>query len=329
MNPLYATTKSCSRVCLFFLSTLLLGCQVFATAAPARLLDFQSEERTLGFTFDHPLKSAHMTTEPPDLLSPAILQGNRVSLKRQVEPPGQEIRYSLEVQDAQGTVTGIQGSYWGLNPRVALLRLSEIRTAGNSRNPDALELEVVKAGSLAGLCLDLTSPGRFERFNFPEQDVQAGQFLVLVAGPRCPSPLPGKVFFWAIPGLTNQGLLVLRTAPDKGAQDAFLWGKDLKRASSLLQVYHHREPRAWTSQAPWTGPPWWPEGATATRTWCRLKESASPAGVSQWLLVANGCQTLGKANRLIPYEESPGKTLSAKVAKKKKTKKGRSPQAPK
>ncbi len=308
----------------------LLSCQVFETAAPARLLEFHSDETSLSFTFDHTPKSATMTTEPPGVLSTPKLQGSVVSLNRQNEPPGREIRYSLEIRESQGMVTGIQGSYWGVNLKAALLRFSEIRSAGNGRNPDAIELEVLKAGSLTGLCLDLSTPGRFFRFPFPSQEVQSGQLIVVVAGARRPPNIPGTVFTWAIPGLVNQGFLVVRTAPDQPAQDAFLWGKDIKRASALAQSYHRREPSAWKTQSPWTGPAWWPEGASATRTWCRLKESASPNGVSQWMLVANGCQTLGSANRLLPYEASQKRPLTAKAAKKNKTKRVQShPPVPK
>ncbi len=306
-----------------------LGCQVFETAAPARLLEFHADESALRFTFDHAPKAAAMTTDPPGVLSSPHLQGGVVSLKRQNEPPGREIRYSLEIREAQGLVTGVQGSYWGINPKAALLRFSEVRSAGNGRNPDAIELEVLKAGSLTGLCVDLATPGRFFRFSFPSQEVQSGQYMVIVAGARRPSRIPGTIFTWAIPGLANQGFLVVRTAPDQLAQDAFLWGKDIKRASALAQSYHRREPTAWGTQSPWTGPAWWPEGASATRTWCRLKERASPNGVSQWMLVANGCQTLGSANRLTPYDASQKRTLTAKVAKKSKTKRAPShPAAP-
>ncbi|NNM54437.1 MAG: hypothetical protein HKM05_06915 [Spirochaetales bacterium] len=315
---------------ILLLGVQLLGCQVFETATPARLLEFVADESSLSFTFDHAPKSATMTTEPPGVLASPNLKGSMVSLKRQNEPPGREIRYSLEIREGQGMVTGIQGSYWGLNPKAALLRFSEVRSAGNGRNPDAIELEVLRSGSLTGLCLDLSTPGHFFRFAFPPQDVQTGQYIVIVAGARRPPTIPGTVFTWAIPGLTNQGFLVLRTAPDQLAQDAFLWGKDIKRASALAQAYHHREPYAWKTEAPWVGPAWWPEGASATRTWCRLKEKASPNGVSQWMLVANGYQTLGSVNRLIPYEESKNRPLTAKVAKKSKTKRAPShPAAPK
>ena len=307
----------------------LLGCQVFETAAPARLLEFHSDETSVSFTFDHPPKMATMSTQPPGVLSAPNLNGSMVSLKRQNEPPGCEIRYSLEIREAQGMVTGIQGSYWGINPQAAVLCFSEIRSAGKGRNPDAIELEVLRTGSLAGLCLDLAAPGRFFRYFFPHQDVKIGQFIVIVAGEDRFSKIPGTVLTWAIPGLASQGFLVVRTAPDQPAQDAFLWGKDIKRASALVRVYHHREPRAWGNQPPWAGSAWWPDGASTTRTWCRLKEKAFPNGVSQWMLVAQGCQTLGSANRLIPYEEAKKRPLTAKVAKKSKTKRAPShPAAP-
>jgi hypothetical protein len=317
----------------FFTLALFAGCANVPSqqASPPSLVESQREAGKVILHFDRNIAKAQVQIAEKGQSSPPMseIAAENTALILQAPAtglPGHEYVYHLEVHDDQGNTLGLTGSLWAANPHPAKLKLSEVRTQGSGTRPDAVELEVQTAGGLAGLCLDyLANDKVLQRFNFPDTNVRVGDFLVLVSGSAGDVSSKAQVFSWNLPqGFSSSaGLVVLRTSPDSGAQDVFLYARDPLQGGKLLRGYEKKT--GGSLKEAWTGPPWRPEGASASRTFCRKKPWAKVSGVSQWVLVATGSASLGSANRLIPWVPASLKTPSAAKASKKKTTKKEHP----
>ncbi len=99
--------------------------------------------------------------------------------------PGQQYNMGLTVRDQSGNMLRIVLPFFGPNTNPAQLIINEVLTKVSSKNSDAVEFLVKRAGNLAGLCFFLGSPEDYEhRFIFPNMLVKKDELIVLHLKPE-------------------------------------------------------------------------------------------------------------------------------------------------
>lgn len=243
-------------------------------------------------------------------------------------PAGAALALSGFASDLAGNSTSFTLPLWGYNPQPAALLINEIISAGSDSHPDVVEMYVVQAGNLAGLCLYVGLADEYDlRYVFASCQVAAGEYIVLHLKPQ---GLSGEVDeleavdvslgldahpqardFWCQIGVQlsgKNGVLSLYTSPYGTALDALLYSE---RTSNSDTRYRGFGTAAFLARAEalvaaglWLAA----EGAvrpedaanaaavTSTRTLGRSADSADTNSAADWHVVPTRGASIGRQN---------------------------------
>lgn len=259
----------------------------------------------------------------------SISEGEKLILSfEESMKPGHLYKLPLSLQDKYRNRLELILSYYGYNPHVAQLVLSEVRLQGTKNRPAMVEMKVLKAGSLAGITFYKGSPVNYDFFYvFPDVSVEQGDWILLHLAPEgIPQEINevknkkqsgGKEAldtawdFWLKKkeGLSSSfGLLTVSSSFKGEVQDLLLYSKPVPSKkegyggfgslSSQLRAEWAVKVGQWSVSEEPISPTDCvdPSFSTATRTLCRNRRCEDSNSVSDWYVVANGESTMGAAN---------------------------------
>jgi len=122
------------------------------------------------------------------LCGDTILDNNGTTLHIQLPAPleaGKQYNVSGTVKDASGNSSLFVLPFWGYNPDIPKLLISELVTQGSSTHPDAIELFAVTGGNLAGITVYIGTPSQYSyKYSFPACKITQGEYVVLHLKPQ-------------------------------------------------------------------------------------------------------------------------------------------------
>jgi len=265
----------------------------------------------------------------PDLGTPSVSgTGRELTLSAGEQSPGRPYTLEAEAQDTHGNTASFLAGFYGWNPHVPRLLISELTPRGSDTHPDFVELAVMTDGDMGGVALLVGTPANFEeRLVFPSFSVTKGSFIVVhmkptgdpaeVDEPGDPTLSSGAdtsstaYDFWMrdAKGLgSNNGAVTLVARPGGECLDAVLYSNRtsqsdeayrgfgstamMNRADELVSL------GAWTAAGTRILPEDAvnPEESTATRSLCRASSLADTNGSDDWHVVPTRKASPGTVN---------------------------------
>lgn len=256
-------------------------------------------------------------------------EGNKLILRREEAMlPGKNYREAIALQDRYKNRLDLVLSFYGYNPDVASLVLSEVRIQGNKSRPDMVELKVVQSGSLAGITFYKGSPTNYDFFYvFPDVKVKEGDWILLHLVPEGISEEINELKhqkqsggkeasssawdFWLKKKENfsgSNGLLVVSSRFGGSVQDLLLYSKGsgekedayggFGSLSNQLRAVWAVESGGWKIDGETISPADCvnPTHSTATRTLCRNRHCVDTDRAGDWYIVDSGGSSMGKAN---------------------------------
>lgn len=241
---------------------------------------------------------------------------------------GKQYSITGTVEDKYGNSILFVLPFWGYNPAVPKLLISELLTQGSSTHPDAIELYALSAGNLAGCTLYIGSPAQYSyHYIFPACTINKGEYIVLHLKPQgLPEEIdelqsitasggldasPTGRDFWskqnpgALPG--SNGAVTVFSNPLGSCIDAVIYSdrtsasdttyKGFGTATLLAQVTDIVTIGAWVMPSGLM-----PEAAassaytTSTRTLCRWQSQQDTDTAQDWHVVPTKGSTIGAPN---------------------------------
>ncbi len=324
---------------------------------PPAVLGFSQEgRRTLRIDFDEdvlvdPGDAAILDSGgAPIAVASCAVEGKALFLSTESDQdPGADYRVECRARDAWGNSARFALPFTGLNDRLPVLRINEVRTDSSKPKTDIVELYAVSGGLCAGMVLASGVIGDAEWiYRLPSAEVSAGEYLVIhLARPEepgwedetgtdraasgGPDAFPEGRDFW-YPGsatlVKGSGALALYGSPSSPIMDAFLY---TDRTSSSDEDYGgfgsaklKRRVEAVIASGAWRAEGGArPEacvssmGTTETRTICRGSASADSDSRADWHIVPTKGSSFGRANSDERYEPAAAaKAASAKAARR-------------
>ena len=255
---------------------------------------------------------------------------------------GKQYSVSGTVEDTYGNSILFVLPFWGYNPDVPKLLISELLTQGSSTHPDAIELFAASGGNLAGVTIFIGSPSQYSyKYSFPACQIAQGEYIVLHLKPQgIPEEIdeigsitisggldasPTGRDFWskgtsgALPGAN--GAVTIFSNPLGYCIDAVIYSdrtsasdtayKGFGTSSLLNQVQEIVNSNSWSMPDGIK-----PEaaacsaGTTSTRTLCRWSNQSDTNTNIDWHVVPTKGSTLGGPNRDETYV--PASTVKKK-----------------
>jgi len=242
--------------------------------------------------------------------------------------PGEEYILEGKVKDKHGNSLKFILTFYGFNPTIPGIVINEFTTQGSSTHPDVVELAVLSAGNMAGLCLyEGTYTDWDDKMLFPSLPVVPGDFILVHFKPQgIPEEVnetedpsasggldasPDAYDFWVAGGgglSGNNGVLSLYSSPGSEIIDGVLYSNRtsasdetyrgfgsltvLRRADELVEA------GAWLIEGEEAAPEDGinPDDSTATRSMCRSSTSDDADRNSDWHIVPTSTSTFGGIN---------------------------------
>lgn len=268
-----------------------------------------------------------------------VLENNGTTLNIQLPSSleaGRQYSVSGSVQDSYGNSILFVLPFWGFNPHVPKLLISELVTQGSSTHPDAIELFAVSGGNLAGITVFIGSPSLYSyNYSFPACYIAQGEYIVLHLKPQ---GIPEEIDetnsitasggldasatgrdFWskdtsgALPG-TN-GAVTICSNPLGYCIDAVIYSDRTSASDTNYKGFGTSNLLAQVQEI--VNGSWWsmpdgikPEGAacsagtTSTRTLCRWSNQPDTNTNIDWHVVPTKGLTLGGPNKDETYVPS-------------------------
>lgn len=304
---------------------------VWGDLTPPSVLEesFDNDGR-LDLTFDEDVELLQESLRASGGARPEVLAGKGRVLSLDTKPgtePGKPYAVAMSAGDKAGNTTSMVIPFYGDNPRLPRVLISELACKTSTTIRDTVELEVMADGNLAGLTLYLGNPDDNDGFFvFGDIEVVAGNFILVhckaeglaeelnessdwsASGGK--NALPGVLDVWleGAPGLGDaSGVVCLFDKPLGHPVDAVFYtdkvsqsGKDYDSFGTkrlLERVRFLEKSGAWLGTAARLAVE---DGAssigmTSTRTLCR-QNHADNGNRGDWAVVASGKASLGKTN---------------------------------
>jgi len=300
-------------------------------APPVLCRVYTETVRSARFIFDEPtnMEAAGITVDPDIPVQTVLSEENSVTVVfATLLQPGMEIVLRGEAKDAQGNSTFFIARFYGFNPNPARLVINEFITRGSDTHPDLVELKVLQAGSLAGICFCHGTRDNYAyRYVFPACNVAEGDLILLHTRPQGISSeqdeladitasggldaSPNARDFWLAggPGLSgNNGVVAVYEQPAGNLMDVVIYTNRTSASDTAYRGFGSKdlmsqadqlcEERAWVFSGDMPAP----EDAvtielsTATRSICRTSTGADTDSKADWHIVPTRGSTFGGIN---------------------------------
>ncbi len=325
---------------LLAVTALLSSCSAFSSVEEVIAADLRPPQlqhvrtlstRSFELLFDEP---ARITAEAA-LLSPGrgeittVSEKNVVTVRSEQEmTPGVCYLFEAVAADSHGNCLSFMSPVYGHNSDPAALRINEFITNGTTTHPDLVELAVVKAGNLAGLCLSVGTPGDWDsRIVLPNRTVETGEFVLVhckpsgdaseideladraASGGADSSPLAWDYWIPQGTGLSgNNGVLTLASSPGGAVADAVIYSNRTSDSDDRYRGFGSTRMMDWVDEIVAAGA--WstsgelaapedavdPSDSTSTRSICRSSETADTDSRADWHTVPTRGSTFGAVN---------------------------------
>ncbi|TVR59711.1 MAG: hypothetical protein EA426_06580 [Spirochaetaceae bacterium] len=242
--------------------------------------------------------------------------------------PGAEYVVSATVVDRHGNSLGFAAPFFGFNPNVPELLITEFTCRGSATNPDKVELLALTGGNLAGVTLSNGSHLAWDtRMVFPALTIAEGEYVVVHFRPQGVTGEIDEIHtqtdataahaidtawdFW-VPGgsglPSNNGSLVLTDTPRGRIIDAVIWSNRTSASDEAHRGFGSRKMMervdeivgagGWRSTGAVAAPEDAvnPDGSTATRSICRGSDPVDTDTRDDWHIVPTRGATFGLPN---------------------------------
>lgn len=241
---------------------------------------------------------------------------------------GAEYHIEAEVADLAGNISAMLASFYGHNPDLPTAVINEVVCEGSTTHPDWVELRVLEAGNLGGMCLYEGGPDTWEsRFVFPQITVEADAYVIVhfkpegtteeitevedpsASGGADSHPNAWDAWVTGGDGIPNStGGVALAEWPGGPLLDAFLYttkhyvADDEKRGfglASQLEIFEDIVAQGgWVIAGDFVVPDdgFDPEDSTATRSICRGSDATDTDEAVDWHIVPTSGATPGYLN---------------------------------
>lgn len=319
---------------------LLLSCSAFSNVEEVIAVDLRPPQlqhvrtlstRSFELLFDEPARVAAGAA----LLSPArgqltaVSEKNVVTIQSEQEmTPGDCYLFEAVAADGHGNCLSFMSPVYGHNSEPAALRINEFITNGSTTHPDLVELTVIGAGNLAGLCLSVGTPGDWDsRMVLPNRRVESGEFVLVhckpsgdaaeideaadpaASGGADSSPLAWDYWMPGGTGLSgNNGVLTLSSSPGGTIADAVVYSNRTSDSDDRYRGFGSTRMMDWVDEivakGMWSGAGELaapedavdPSDSTSTRSICRSSDSADTDSRGDWHVVPTRGSTFGTIN---------------------------------
>ncbi|AEC02274.1 hypothetical protein [Parasphaerochaeta coccoides] len=234
--------------------------------------------------------------------------------------PGKQAWVSFVVEDISGNALWARVPIWGFNAHAAHLLITEFTTKGTEKQPDRVELVVLKSGDLAGITLSSGLAGRWtDRCVLPPGNVDEGTFIVVFFQDGNAEDIPKNTLICrsqellGLPG--SNGILVLTDSPSSDATiiDCVLYASHTKTAHGFgtEEVWEQAnlaiDRNAWKPVIPNTqevDSSWAVDSAatTSTRSLCRRDTYKDTDTKNDWYVCATKKASFGSYNSREEWE---------------------------
>ncbi|MBN2735607.1 MAG: hypothetical protein JXR70_01410 [Spirochaetales bacterium] len=303
---------------------------------PPQLQDFSNSPKGLTLSFDEniELTAEDISFEPELEVSGIEMEKQSVTISTTGQIPGQEYTLRLRVNDVQGNSQDLLAAFYGYNPRLPKALINEFTTQGSSTHPDLVEIRLLEAGNIGGLCFfEGTRNNWDQRFVFPAMELLANDFLLLHTKPQgipeeineIQSPEISQGYdsshqaydFWLPQGTglsANNGVLSLYSSPQGELIDGLVYSnrtsqsdekyrgfgslKTMERAEELFKQH------GWASGSTEIRPEDAinPDDSTATRSMGRIPGSSDSNSAEDWMICASREASFGAENSAQVYK---------------------------
>lgn len=299
-------------------------------SAPSVIAERMDEQGLLELEFDEDVELDEESLRASGGATPEVLIDKGRILSLDTKPgtvAGKAYALAMSAEDKAGNTTSMVIPYYGDNPRLSRVLINELACKSSSTIRDAIELQVLSDGNLAGLTVYIGNPDDNDGFvTFADIEVKSGDFIVVhckaegLAGEVDESSdwsasagknaLPGVLDIWmpGAPGLGDtSGVVLVCDKPLGSVMDAVFYsdkktesGKEYESFGTkklLERVRYLHERKAWFG----AGNKIAVEdaassvGLTSTRTLCRLNLTDN-SDRRDWAVVASSRASLGKVN---------------------------------
>ncbi len=228
------------------------------------------------------------------------------------DPPGigEKFILSAVVEDERGNSLSVAAPLTGFNSRLPELRINEVRAEYSKPKSEYIELKVLKAGNLSGICVESIGASKNSVYEFPSAEVSEGEYVVLhyrckpdgasfvdetgadiTLSEGADASASGRDFWFHHPKapLSLPNVFLLRERSGGALMDAFAYTDTEEPVSSPVLLSAVSEAVAaglWQGEG--TCPVFNASGHTATRTLCRFS-SAEVSSPASWYI----CKTSG------------------------------------
>jgi hypothetical protein len=137
--------------------------------------------RVVALEFDKPVRLLEATIDPAVAIQETRWHNDALELRGATDfLASVEYWIDARVEDESGNISSVLVSVYGLNENLPEIRINEFVCEGSGSHPDWVELKVLSAGNVAGLCLYEGGPGIWDsRKVLPALELSAGDYVVV------------------------------------------------------------------------------------------------------------------------------------------------------
>ncbi len=319
---------------------LLFGCGLFpdlreivaGDVTPPVLLGAESvTTRSAILLFNEPVTPVEgsLTFEPTIQPSAVSCTGNAITLDFDDDlTPGAPYFIESTVEDKTGNRTRFITRFHGFNPRIPKVVINEFITKGSGSHPDVVELLVLEAGNLSGMCIiEGTKNYLSEQCILPSVEVNALDFILVhfkpdgidteidetpdrnASGGKDASPTAWDFWVRGGDGLSgNNGVLCVYEKPEGKLIDGVLYSNRTSSSDELYRGFGSKEMMleadelysegGWKARGELVAPEDGvnPDESTSTRSICRSSTSLDTDSRTDWHVTPTRGATFGGIN---------------------------------